>query len=180
MGDTCHPHRARVHRLSPSHERDRRPSRPRRGWSGRADLSQRTQFPLNVAMLTGAELAPGNRVEVALNGDGTFPRLWDDLRAAQESIRSSCITAHRATWRTHSTRFWSSARRQACGCSSFTTPSERSTCLPIIARRCGRQASWWSRFVHPPVHAPSGAESLSRSRHHHRRSHRVDWRFRHR
>ena len=44
------------------------------------------QFPLNVAMLTGAELAPGNRVEVALNGDGTFPRLWDDLRAAQESI----------------------------------------------------------------------------------------------
>lgn len=44
------------------------------------------QFPLNVAMLTGAGLASGNRVEVTLNGDGTFPRLWNDLRSAQESI----------------------------------------------------------------------------------------------
>ena len=44
------------------------------------------EFPLNVAMLTGAGLAPGNRVEVALNGDGTFPRLWNDLRSARESI----------------------------------------------------------------------------------------------
>ena len=37
-------------------------------------------------MLTGAALTSGNRVEVALNGDGTFPRLWDDLRSARESI----------------------------------------------------------------------------------------------
>jgi cardiolipin synthase len=45
-----------------------------------------SQFPLNVTMLTGASLFPGNRVEVALNGDQTYPRLWDDLRSAQESI----------------------------------------------------------------------------------------------
>jgi cardiolipin synthase len=44
------------------------------------------QFPLNVALLTGASLSAGNRVEVALNGDLTYPRLWDDLRSAQESI----------------------------------------------------------------------------------------------
>ena len=44
------------------------------------------QFPLNVAMLSGASLSAGNRVEVALNGVGTYPRLWDDLRSAQESI----------------------------------------------------------------------------------------------
>ncbi len=37
-------------------------------------------------MLTGASLSAGNRVEVALNGDHTYPRLWDDLRSAQESI----------------------------------------------------------------------------------------------
>jgi cardiolipin synthase len=37
-------------------------------------------------MLTGATLLPGNRVEVALNGDGTYERLWDDLRLARESI----------------------------------------------------------------------------------------------
>jgi cardiolipin synthase len=44
------------------------------------------QFPLAVTMLTGAWLAPGNRVQVMSNGDGTFPRLWEDLRSAQQSI----------------------------------------------------------------------------------------------
>ena len=43
-------------------------------------------FPLSVAILTGALMVPGNRVELALNGDGTFPRLWADLRAARRSI----------------------------------------------------------------------------------------------
>lgn len=44
------------------------------------------EFPLSVTMLTGAALAPGNRVEVLLNGDETYPRLWEDLRSAQRSI----------------------------------------------------------------------------------------------
>ena len=44
------------------------------------------EFPLVTTMLTGAWLAPGNRVEVMLNGDGTYPRLWDDLRSARQSI----------------------------------------------------------------------------------------------
>ena len=37
-------------------------------------------------MATGAWLGPGTRIDVTQNGDGTFPRLWDDLRAAQQSI----------------------------------------------------------------------------------------------
>ena len=44
------------------------------------------QFPLVVTMMTGAWMASGNRVEVTLNGDGTYARLWDDLRSAQQSI----------------------------------------------------------------------------------------------
>ena len=44
------------------------------------------QFPLIVTMMTGAWLASGNRVEVTLNGDGTFERLWEDLRSARQSI----------------------------------------------------------------------------------------------
>ena len=44
------------------------------------------EFPLMATMATGAWLTPGNRVEVTLNGDGTYPRLWDDLRSAQQSI----------------------------------------------------------------------------------------------
>jgi phosphatidylserine/phosphatidylglycerophosphate/cardiolipin synthase-like enzyme len=44
------------------------------------------QFPLVVTMMTGAWLASGNRVEVMLNGDGTYARLWEDLRSAEQSI----------------------------------------------------------------------------------------------
>ena len=43
-------------------------------------------FALAVAVLTGAALLPGNRVELALDGNETFPRLWADLRSAQQSI----------------------------------------------------------------------------------------------
>ena len=44
------------------------------------------QFPLVVTMMTGAWLSEGNRVEVTLNGDGTYERLWADLRSARQSI----------------------------------------------------------------------------------------------
>jgi cardiolipin synthase len=44
------------------------------------------EFPLTVTLHTGAWMADGNRVEVALNGDGTYERLWNDLRGAQRSI----------------------------------------------------------------------------------------------
>jgi hypothetical protein len=44
------------------------------------------EFPLMATMATGAWLAPGNRVEVMLNGDGTYLHLWKDLRSAQQSI----------------------------------------------------------------------------------------------
>jgi cardiolipin synthase len=43
-------------------------------------------FPLSIAVLTGTAIVPGNRVELALNGNGTFPRLWTDLRGARRSI----------------------------------------------------------------------------------------------
>jgi cardiolipin synthase A/B len=44
------------------------------------------EFSLMATMATGAWLAQGNRIEVLQNGDGTFPRLWEDLRSAQRSI----------------------------------------------------------------------------------------------
>ena len=44
------------------------------------------QFPLVVTMMTGAWMSGGNRVEVTLNGDGTYERLWADLRSAYQSI----------------------------------------------------------------------------------------------
>jgi cardiolipin synthase len=43
-------------------------------------------FAEMVGLLTGSQLVAGNRVELALDGDGTFERLWADLSAARESI----------------------------------------------------------------------------------------------
>ena len=39
-----------------------------------------------IALLSGMRLREGNRVEQLLNGDGTYPRLWTDLRSAQHTI----------------------------------------------------------------------------------------------
>ena len=39
-----------------------------------------------IALSSGMHLDPGNRVEQLLNGDGTYPRLWVDLRSATQSI----------------------------------------------------------------------------------------------
>ena len=44
------------------------------------------EFPLMATMATGAWLAGGTRVEIMLDGDGTYPRLWEDLRSARQSI----------------------------------------------------------------------------------------------
>ena len=43
-------------------------------------------FSALLALVTGAEPLGGHQVEVLLDGDGTFPRLWADLRAARRSI----------------------------------------------------------------------------------------------
>ncbi|HJQ20357.1 MAG TPA: phospholipase D-like domain-containing protein [Gemmatimonadaceae bacterium] len=39
-----------------------------------------------MALFSGVHLETGNRVEQLLNGDGTYPRLWADLRSARQSI----------------------------------------------------------------------------------------------
>jgi cardiolipin synthase len=39
-----------------------------------------------LGLFSGVHLEPGNRVEQLLNGDGTYPRLWHDLRSATRSI----------------------------------------------------------------------------------------------
>src|SRR5688500_2637169 len=44
------------------------------------------EFVRNLALLTHTSLETGHQAEILLNGDGTFPRLWEDLRSARESI----------------------------------------------------------------------------------------------
>jgi cardiolipin synthase len=39
-----------------------------------------------IGLLSGTHIEPGHRVEQLLNGDGTYPRLWADLRSARSTI----------------------------------------------------------------------------------------------
>jgi cardiolipin synthase len=43
-------------------------------------------FATLLGLLTGSPLAPGNRVELALDGDGTFERFWADLASATRHV----------------------------------------------------------------------------------------------
>lgn len=43
-------------------------------------------FGRTIALFTGTPLQPGNDVQILVNGDGTYPLLWRDLRAARESV----------------------------------------------------------------------------------------------
>lgn len=44
------------------------------------------EFQEAIALFTRTLLLHGHEIEVLTNGDGTFPRLWDDLRQATRSI----------------------------------------------------------------------------------------------
>ena len=43
-------------------------------------------FPRSIELFTGTHIEPGNRVEVLLNGDGTYPVLWKDIASAKKTI----------------------------------------------------------------------------------------------
>ncbi len=43
-------------------------------------------FSRTMALYTGVELHPGNRVQVLENGDGTYPVLWRDIRTCQRTV----------------------------------------------------------------------------------------------
>jgi len=43
-------------------------------------------FARSIELFTGTHLDPGNSVQVLLNGEGTYPRLWKDLESAQQTI----------------------------------------------------------------------------------------------
>jgi cardiolipin synthase len=47
-----------------------------------------------LSLHTGAPAAAGHRVDFLLNGDGTFPQLWRDLRAARRVITFQTYYAH--------------------------------------------------------------------------------------
>jgi hypothetical protein len=100
------------------------------------------EFPLMATMATGAWLAPGNRVEVLLDGDDTYPRLWDDLRSAKQSITLQLY--YGAPGRMADTLGQILIERAKAGV-RVTMPSGPSTCPQAIATRSEPGASWSGR-----------------------------------
>jgi cardiolipin synthase A/B len=43
-------------------------------------------FSRSIELLTGTHIDPGNKLEILLDGDGTYPRLWKDLASAERTI----------------------------------------------------------------------------------------------
>jgi cardiolipin synthase len=63
--------------------------RPHRSEELPGDLAFRasdSSFATALDLLAGTHIVPGNSVELLLNGDGTYARLWRDLRSARQTI----------------------------------------------------------------------------------------------
>ena len=43
-------------------------------------------FPHTIELFTGTHIEPGNNVQVLLNGDGTYPRIWKDIATAKRTL----------------------------------------------------------------------------------------------
>ena len=43
-------------------------------------------FPHSIELFTGTHIEPGNRVEILLNGEGTYPPLWKDIASAKKTL----------------------------------------------------------------------------------------------
>ncbi|HJQ10883.1 MAG TPA: phospholipase D-like domain-containing protein [Gemmatimonadaceae bacterium] len=43
-------------------------------------------FARSIELFTGTHIDPGNAVQILVNGDGTYPQLWRDIAAAQQTI----------------------------------------------------------------------------------------------
>lgn len=43
-------------------------------------------FPRSIELFTGTHIEPGNKIELLLNGEGTYPKLWADLASAKRTI----------------------------------------------------------------------------------------------
>lgn len=43
-------------------------------------------FPHTIELFTGTHIDEGNRIEILLNGEGTYPKLWKDIASAKRTI----------------------------------------------------------------------------------------------
>jgi len=43
-------------------------------------------FPRTIELFTGTHIEPGNKIEILLNGEGTYPKLWKDIASAQKTL----------------------------------------------------------------------------------------------
>ncbi|MFL5569348.1 MAG: phospholipase D-like domain-containing protein [Gemmatimonadaceae bacterium] len=56
------------------------------GDKGGAPSVEDPLFARSIELFTGTHIDPGNNVQVLLDGNGTYPRLWKDLASAEQTI----------------------------------------------------------------------------------------------
>ena len=139
------------------------------------------QFPLVVTMMTGAWLAAGNHVEVTLNGDGTYERLWD--RPALGAAVDHAAVVLRGSGADGGNAPAILLERAKAGVRVFVLyDAFGAVDIPEQHRDALRAAGVVVEPFRPIrlVHTPPRAEPLARARHCHRRPYRMDGRLRHR
>lgn len=43
-------------------------------------------FPHSIELFTGTHIEPGNKLDILLNGEGTYPALWKDIATAKKTL----------------------------------------------------------------------------------------------
>jgi cardiolipin synthase len=43
-------------------------------------------FPRTIELYTGTHIDPGNKIQVLLNGNGTYPPIWRDIASAKRTL----------------------------------------------------------------------------------------------
>ncbi|MDQ6830900.1 MAG: phospholipase D-like domain-containing protein [Gemmatimonadota bacterium] len=56
------------------------------GGRGKVPAIADPEFRQSMSLLTGTPLVAGNTVDIMINGDETYPKLWADLRAAKRTL----------------------------------------------------------------------------------------------
>jgi cardiolipin synthase len=97
-------------------------------------------FMPTMELFTNTELEVGNRVELLLNGDGTYPPLWRDLRSAARTITVQMYFAKPGAVADTMAAILAERARAGCASSSCSTASARRRCPTTTTTGSGRRA----------------------------------------
>ena len=85
------------------------------------------QFARSMELFTGTHIDQANKVQILLNGDGTYPQLWKDLASAERTITVQMYYSQPGKVADTLAKYLiDRARSTKFGCCFCSTPSGRS------------------------------------------------------